>query len=436
VTLYQSVAADYFLGFNTLFAYKNRIKTAMIPSYKKTFLLVWPLMLAILMIMIGNGLQGTLLGLRANAEDFPVFVTGLVMSLYYLGFVIGCMFVPKIVSSVGHVRVFAAMASIASSTILFHGMFIDPWIWGGVRVISGIAFAGLFIVAESWLNNIATNKLRAQIFSTYISVIYVGQFAGQFIVDMGALDGLGLFVVVSVLISLSLLPVTLANKPTPGFEEPEALPFKNLMAKSPLATASVFTTGFCVAAVLGIGSVYASEMGMSTREIAIFIAAFIAGNASLPLITGWISDQMDRRTVIIASAFVSMVAALCVNIHGFQLLAFFVFGGMTMSVYSISIAYMNDQIKPEQIVSATTSLILLGAIGSCLGPLVMGGVMSEVGPESFFYVMAGASGFILLVGIWRTIVGRSLEARTKYEGDFMVIPSRSSPMAAQIPEDD
>lgn len=408
----------------------------MIPSYKKTFLLVWPLMFAILLIMIGNGLQGTLLGLRASYEEFPVFLTGLVMSLYYVGFVIGCMFVPKILSSVGHVRVFAAMASLASSTILIHGVFVEPWIWGIVRMISGVAFAGLFIVSESWLNNIATNKLRAQIFSTYISVIFAGQFIGQFMLDLAPRGEIGLFVLISVLISMSLLPVTLANKPTPGFEAPETLPAKKLFSKSPLAMSGVFMSGFCIASVLGVGAVYANEIGMAAKEIAFFMAMFILGNATLPLLTGWISDQIDRRIVIIVSALLAALAALGVVLTDVPLIAFLCFGGMMTSIYSISIAYMNDQIKPEQIVSATTSLILFNAIGACLGPLLIGISMDVIGPSSFFYTMAGASGFVLIVGLWRSIVGRSLEARTKYEGDFMVIPTRSSPMAAQIPEDD
>ena len=389
------------------------------------------------MIMSGNGLQGTLLGLRANIEGFPVFVTGIVMSLYYAGFFIGCILTPKMIASVGHIRVFAALASIASTTILLHGVFIDAILWGMVRIISGISFAGLFIVAESWLNSIATNKLRAKIFGFYLMVTNGGHFAGQFLINIADLAEIGLFVLVSILVSLSLLPLTLANKPSPGYDLTETLPLKKLFKNSQLSLASVFTSGVCAGTIYGIGAVYATQSGQSASWAAAFVATYIAGSATIPLIIGSISDNMDRRLMIIlvsiAGFIVTTAFTLLAGLSYLPFLLIFLMGGLVTSLYGVGLAYMNDHIKPEQSVSASTSLILVNGFGAMLGPLIGGAIMDLVGTDAFFIAFSIVFGALSLYAVYRAKVGRDINIED--QGEFVTMPSRSTPAMLQIAEE-
>lgn len=401
---------------------------------KQTILLAWPLFLGLFMIMVGNGLQGTLLGLRAEVEQFPIFATGLIMSLYYTGFLIGCLFVPNMISKVGHIRVFAGLASVASSTILLHGLFPNPWIWCLIRVFSGISFAGLYIVAESWLNSISTNKLRGQIFGIYLLTLHSGTFLGQVLINVGSLETMGLFVLISVLVSLSLLPLTLADKPAPGYQEPDTLPLKTLIKYSPLSMVAVFIAGICGGTFISIGAVYANLQGYSVALTSTLLGSYVMGSALIPLAIGWLSDRMDRRKLIIALA---LFCAICTAVMNIKMLLFtlaFFFGGAITSLYSVGLAYMSDNIKPEQAVSASTSLILLNACGACIGPLLCGAVMDIFGAEAFFYSFSIASFMLFVYGLHRANVGKKIDVEE--QGDYVPIPTRVSPEFVQITQDD
>lgn len=402
---------------------------------KQTLMLAWPLFAGLGMIMMGNGLQGTLLGLRASIEGFPTFATGIIMSLYYFGFVLGCYFVPKMILNVGHIRVFAALASMASTTILLHGVFVDPWIWGAVRVFSGLSFAGLFIVSESWLNSIATNKLRGQIFGFYLLVVNGGLFAGQFLINLGSLENIGLFILISILVSLSMMPITLANKPSPGYEEPETLPLRRLIKSSQLSLASVFASGFCSGSFLGIGAVYAINAGYENQFVALFMALFILGGAIIPLALGYISDQMDRRKAIICIAAMGVISALCIfSFPAYVLFFVFIFGGAVTSAYSVGLAYMNDNIKPSQALSASTSLIFISGIGAIIGPLLTGFAMDMIGTISYFMFFTVVFAGLCAFGIYRAYKGDRIDVED--QGEFIPVPTRSSPAVVQITEDD
>lgn len=386
------------------------------------------------MIMMGNGLQGTLLGLRANMEGFPIFITGIVMSLYYAGFLLGCYVTPKIIASVGHIRVYAALASIASTTILLHGVFVDPWLWGLIRIFSGMSFAGLFIVTESWLNSIATNRLRGLTFGIYIFVLHSSLFIGQFLVNLAPLDDIGLFVLISVLVSLALLPLTLANKPAPGYAAPETLPLRKLIKTSQLALASVFASGFCAGTVVGIGVVYADELGQTKSWAAGLMASYILGSALIPLVIGTVSDRLDRRKVIIAIALCAFATSLIFNISPYTFILMFIFGGLITSIYSVGLAYMNDNIKPEQAVSASTSLILINGMGAMLGPLVSGLIMDYIALNAFFYGFSVVLFCLFIFGLYRAYAGDKVIVED--QGEFVHMPTRTSPELLQILDED
>lgn len=175
----------------------------------------WTLLLGLALLMLGNGLQASLLGIRATQEGFAGTVTGLVMSAYYLGFLAGSLLAPRIVKNVGHVRVFAALASLASSAVLVHVIFIEPVTWAAMRLLTGFCFAGLYVVAESWLNAGATNRTRGQLLSVYMVVLLSGQAGGQLLLNVAAPGGFQLFILASVLVSLALVPISLTATATP-----------------------------------------------------------------------------------------------------------------------------------------------------------------------------------------------------------------------------
>lgn len=404
------------------------------PKLIKSLLLVWPLLLGIMMIMAGNGLQGTLLGLRATAEGFSDITIGIVMSLYYAGFLAGGFIIPKMIGSVGHIRAFAGLASLASTVILLHGVYVDPVLWSLVRVISGFSFAGLFIVSESWLNNIAPNKLRAQILGTYIATIYIGLFGGQYLLFLAPVMEIDLFIFVSILISLSLLPVTLANKPAPTYETPGFISLGELYTLSPLAISGVLISGFASAGFLGLGPVYASSAGLSTGQVANFISAYILGSAFIPLLIGWISDRYDRRLIITAIAGAAFICGLTTAYLGNFYLLIMAFGGLVTSLYSVSIAYMNDQISEDKMVSATTALIFTNGIGACAGPLILGILLQHAADITFFLTMSGAFLLVLAIGIYRAITGERIDVEEQSE--FVAVPARSSPAIMTIAEDE
>ena len=414
---------------------ENALTPAPAPLMHKTLLLVWPLLIGMFMIMVGNGLQGTLLALRAEVDGFAIAAIGIMMSMYYCGYLAGWFIIPRMINSVGHIRVFAGFASLASTTILIQGLFVDPYLWSIVRFASGISFVGLFIVAESWLNNIAPNRLRGQILSSYIFVVNGGLFAGQFFINIGSIETIGLFVLVSVLISLSLVPVTLANKASPEFEEVENLPLKKLLRTSPLAVICVLSCGFMNAGMLGIGPVFAQGLGLGIGQISILMGAYVLGCAAIPLVGGWVSDRVDRRKVIIATCLVGLTFSvwLVVDTSWIYFCALMV-GGCSTAIYSIGAAMMNDRLKTSQMTSATASLILINGVGACISPILLGTLMQTVGYSSFFTAYGIVFAVSFVFGLYRNFTGPDISVAD--QGEFQPIPARSGAGIAVIAEED
>lgn len=387
-----------------------------------TLSLVWPLLASMFLIMVGGGLQGTLLSLRGKLEGFPSGIIGLVMALYYFGFALGWFIVPNMIRSVGHIRVFAGFASMASTTILIQGLFVDPWLWGVVRLITGLSFVSLFIVAESWLNDIAPNRVRGQVLSAYFFTINGGLFCGQFLLNLAPIDGISLFILISILLSFSLVPITLANRASPGYEEPEKLPLSKLFRKSPLSIYSVMLSGFAGAAIVALGPIYAEMIGYDAKDIALFVAIYVLGSSTIPLVTGKLSDSIDRRLILVLSACVG--ALLCLTLFlmpHYMMWGLFGIGGVVAAIYATAIAMMNDRIKQSQITSATASLILLNGMSACFSPIILGFVLQYVGTDPFFVTLGCLFALMFVYGLYRSYVGPEIDVED--QGDFQPIPS-------------
>src|SRR5712672_715932 len=270
----------------------------------------WPLLLGMGVLMLGAGLQGTLLGLRATLEGFPTPVIGVIMSCYYVGYLLGTFTAPRLVRNVGHIRVFAALAAVASAAILVQGSVVHPIPWAIMRLISGVCFAGIYVVAESWLNDRASRSNRGPLFAVYMLILYVGLGAAQFLLIVSNPLTPTPFMLVSVLISLAMVPIVVSAQQSPERALPRKVHLPELYRNSPLGVVGVTVSNLISATLFSMGPVYARLSGLETTNVATFMAASILAAVVTQYPVGRLSDRMDRRTVIAGvCALATMVAS-------------------------------------------------------------------------------------------------------------------------------
>ncbi len=390
----------------------------------------WPLLLGIMLLMVGNGIQGSLLGIRGSIEGFTTFEISIVMSAYFAGFLFGSRMAPAMIRKVGHVRVFAALGSVISAVLVVYPVAPDWIVWSLLRVLIGFCFSGIYITTESWLNNAATNETRGQALSAYMIVQMVGIIASQALLNVAEPSGFVLFVIPSVLVSLAFLPLLLAPTPAPTFESTAALSFRALFRISPLGCAGMLLTGGVFSAMFGMASVWGAMKGLSVRDISVFIGAIYLGGLVLQYPIGWLSDRMDRRKLITALCGICAVAMLVPVAFDLPfsllLVAAVLLGGITNPVYALLIAYTNDFLGKDDMAAASAGMIFLNGFGAIFGPVVTGWVMGLVGPSGFFLFIAVL--YIALAGyaLWR-MSRRSAPAGT---GHFANLVPTASPVAA------
>lgn len=388
----------------------------------------WALLLGIAILMLGHGLQGTLLGVRANLAHFSTAVTGVVMSGYYVGLLLGSFSAPGLVARVGHVRVFAALLSLASAAVLFHALFVEPISWFLMRLLTGYCFSGAFIVAESWLNGTATNETRGRLLSIYMVVQMGGLAAGQFLLNLADPGGFGLFVLVSVLISVASVPMLLTASATPAMSTPRDISLGELYRLSPLGVVGILGVGMAHGGLYGMGPVYAAALGLPLAAISAFMAAIVLGGVVFQIPMGRVSDRLDRRWVITAVALLTVLAALPFALLGgaepaWLLAGFFLIGGLTLPLYAICVAHTNDFLSPEQMVGASSALILAYGIGAAVGPTATALVMQLAGTIGLPLFVAATHAAIGLFAVWR--MTRRPPVPVEERGPFMPLPNPS-----------
>ena len=356
---------------------------------------VWAVIVSISLLMSGNALQGSLLGLRAPSAGFPDLVTGIIMSSYYFGFVFGALAVPRLVERVGHIRVFTALASLASISALGHAVLVDAAVWAVLRLLTGFCTIGLFIIAESWLNDRSTNETRGQLLGVYIIAMSGSMAIGPLLLNVADPGGPVLFMTASILISLAVLPVSLTTYPAPRFENPARLGVVELVRSSPLGVAGCFTNGATSGALVWLASLYGTGLGMNTGNVSLFMAATIVGGMILIWPVGRLSDRFDRRKILTIVAFTGGGAASLAALFAgpeplIQIIAVAIVGSFMSPLYSLSIAHTNDHLRPEQMVAASSGLLLAAGIGGILGPTAAGASMQLAGPAGYFWFPATA----------------------------------------------
>ncbi|WP_165922936.1 MFS transporter [Sulfurirhabdus autotrophica] len=349
--------------------------------------------------------MGTTLGLRAGLEGFPVTATGIIMSAYFLGFVLGTFLVPQLIRRVGYIRTFAVLATTASSTALLHVLFIDPWTWGGLRLVTGFCLVGLYMVIESWLNAMTSNHQRGMVFSTYMAVTLLAMALGQYLILAGDVGSFIPFALSAVLLSLSLIPIALTRIAEPAQVHTPSISLRHLYKVSPLGVLGTLTAGLANGGFWGMGAVFAQRIELSSSDIAFYMSATIIGGMLLQWPIGHLSDRHDRRVVLTFVTFTGMILAISAYASiGFSTMTLFgvsfLFGGFMFTIYSLSVAHVNDHLQPEQMLEATSSLLLIYGIGATLGPTVAGVMMDQVGAGGlmiYFALALGGLGVFALI---------------------------------------
>ena len=365
----------------------------------------WALLLGISLLQVGNGLQGTLLGVRGALEGFSTTSLSVIMSAYFAGFLVGSRYVPEMIRRVGHVRVFAALGSFVSAALILFPVLADPISWTVLRLVIGFCFVGLYITAESWLNNATTNDTRGQALSLYVLVQMAGLVGAQAIFAFGDASGFILFIVPSVLVSLAFAPILLTASPVPPFEQTAPMTFREIYEVSPLGCVGIFVLGGIFSALFGMAAVYGSDSGFTTQEIAFFVAAIYVGGLVIQYPLGWLSDRMDRRQLIFGvsalGAFGAVVGVLGVGGLVGTLIVAFIVGGMANPLYALLLAYTNDYVDPEDMASASARLLFINGVGAVAGPLIVGAMMERFGPAGFFMFLSALLGVLAVYALWR-----------------------------------
>lgn len=395
----------------------------------------WALLLGIFMLMIGNGLQATLLGVRGGVEGFSGAVLGYVMAGYFLGFLGGTWATPWLLQRVGHVRVFAALGSLISGAFILYAALVNPVAWFLLRVVVGFCFSGVYIVAESWLNDAATNETRGKTMSTYITAQMMGIILAQLLLNVADPGGYPLFVLMSVLVSVSFLPILLSTGPAPRFEDTRRMSLRQLYQTSPLGCVAIFALGVIFAAQFGMSAVYAAGRGFSLFEISTFVSMIYVGGLVWQAPIGWLSDRMHRRVLIMDLTGVGALGCLIVPVLGPSfpalLLSAFIMGGTANSLYSLVVAYVNDYLESEDMAAASAGLIMLNGIGAMGAPILLGYLMDLLVDDVFFLFLAFAFGSVMFYAIWRQRQ-RPVRIVVGEQGPVVPMSQVASPLAADV----
>lgn len=402
-----------------------------------TLNLVSSLLSGVALLMIGAGGLSTILAFRMGEADYPAIVVGLVTSLYFIGIVMGTRVCHQIISTVGHIRAFAALGSLMSAATLAHAFTPDPFVWGGLRFIVGFATVGMFMCTESWLNEKSSNEIRGQVFSLYQVVLYLGQGAGQFLINIPDETGFMLYILTSVLMSLAILPVALTRVAAPTLPKPVRFKLGRLWGISPTGMTTSMLSGIVMGAFYGVGALFAEQSGLDKAQTAQFMGAVIIGGLVLQYPIGKLSDKYDRRLVILGVAIGTI--AVCVALinkdhsNGWGLLILgAMFGGFSFTLYPLAVAYTNDFLTSDDLVPASGGLIVAYGSGAAIGPIVASLVMDVFGASGLF-IFAGAVCVVLTVFITFRITQRTTPV-IEDAGEFQAMQRTSAVIYEIHPE--
>jgi MFS family permease len=392
------------------------------------------LLLSVTCLLLGNGLLNTILVMRSEVEAFGGFTVGLIMSSYFIGFLIGTYLALLIIRRVGHIRAFAMCASLIACCALLHILFIDSYVWMLLRVVNGAALVILFTVIESWLNIQTPSERRGQVFAVYMTVNLSAIALAQQLLALDDQLTFLLFSIASIFISISLIPIAWTKLKQPEVHDVTRISFKKLYQFAPVATLGALLSGLVMGAFWGIGVLYAGRVGLSATEVGTFISFFILGGALLQFPIGRLSDDIDRRKMIAVVAFVAALLACLFVVIPKQSVPLYslgaLFGGLVFTLYPLSVAHLIDHLEPHEMLAGGSSLLLLHGVGAVIGPLLTGQLLESLGAASLpsFWVV-----ILLVLAIASYAYQQTTEEENpeEYVADFVPMV-RTTPTALEM----
>jgi MFS family permease len=403
----------------------------------------WALFLGMGFLMMAYGYQGSLLGVRAVKEEFSLAATGFMMSGYFVGYFIGTSTITGLISRVGHIRVFAAFASLASLVILVHSVFVNPYIWFILRVLTGISMVSIYTVAESWLNDRSSNKNRGSVLSIYMVILYGSMGIGMFLLNFSNPINYEPFILISIITSIALIPILLTKKKPPTFKKIKGMPLKELYKTSPFGVVSAFFYGTIQAALFTLLAVYAASMNFTIFQISLvtFLLAISGAISQYPI--GKLSDKYDRRKVIVISTFGACIFAMLAIISSGQMYLpgalatskvwFFIFlicfSICSLPMFSLICAHTNDYIPKEKFVAAGAGIQFTFGLGAMGGPFLCSIFMDLVGSNGFFLFLFLFHALIGIFGIYRMKIRDTVE---NPDSQFVAMPSTITPAGIEL----
>ncbi len=403
----------------------------------------WALFLGMGAIMLAYGFQGSLLGVRAVKEEFSLTETGFMMSGYFVGYFIGAAIIPKLISRVGHIRIFAAFASIASLVILIHAVFISPFVWFLLRVLTGISMVSIYTVAESWLNDRASNKNRGSVLSIYMVILYGAMGIGMFFLNFSNPINFEPFIMVSIITSAALIPILFTKRKPPTFKKIETMTIQEVYISSPFGMVSSFLYGITQSALFTLLAVYAAGMNFSIFQISLvtFLLAISGAISQWPI--GKLSDIYDRRRVIIIVSFAAAFFALCAIFSSGQMylpdglgtskfwfyIFLILFAFCSLPMFSLILAHTNDYIPKEKFVAAGASLQFIFGLGAMGGPFLCSIFMEVVGLNGYFIFLMF---FHILIGTYGVYRSRIRPAVENPDSQFTAMPQSITPAGIEL----
>ncbi len=396
--------------------------------------LLIPLLIAAAILLAGNGLQGTLIALRGASEGFSPTLIGMIGSAYFGGFLLACIFIPRLLQAVGHIRTFSALAAIAASGSLLLVLMINPLSWLVLRFVMGFCFSGLIATVESWLNSGVSNADRGRVLSLYRIIDLVAVTGAQFMLPLFGFEGFTLFALMAIMITLSLVPVSLGDRSHP--KRPVSFKFDigSVWRLSPIACLGCISIGLTNSAFRLVGPLYAQGIGLSVASVASFMSAGILGGAVLQYPLGMLSDRYDRRIALMIATAGATLAGLFITLFANQsptlnYLGIFMFGAFALPLYSLSAAHANDHAQDGEYVMVAAGLMFFFSLGAMTGPLISSALIKAFGPEALFSYTSFVHALLILITLWRMQVRTAvpLVARKKF-----VTLLRTSPMIFRL----
>ncbi len=398
------------------------------------FIPLTALLAGVALLLTGGGLLGTLLAVRGSIAGFGDQTLGLIMSCYFAGFLAGTFVGPPAIQRMGHIRTFAFFAALAACAVMTHPVFVDPWIWGLLRFVTGVALVVLFTVIESWLNATADGAQRGRVFAIYMAVTLLALALGQQLLRLAPAESFALFSLVAMLICMAMMPVTATRLGQPQVQMYRRIGPRRLYGIAPAAAGGALVSGLVMGAFWGLGPVYAARMGLAMDQVATFMTAAILGGALLQWPIGRLSDSGDRRTTLAVictlAAVVAGYAVLLTQASAGHLYAvFFLFGGLSFAIYPLTVAHLLDHLPAESVLPACSTVLLVHGFGAAMGPTLAGAVMHQFGPRALPGYLVAVN--LLLAGFVAYRIAARSRVKSQSDAHFHAM-LRTTPTAMEL----